>query len=129
MTYDVKTMIIESIILIHILPLSATQNRKLVSKELAIKYPSFSKRKTYNIIEIITRANLPHFAPFQISTSVLVSPLKRFVTARVSPSKPNITPDQKGKNPGPGDRTVPIPASMESAQTITDIPTHIRPVN
>jgi hypothetical protein len=51
------------------------------------------------------------------------------VTTRMIANVPKVAPDKKGRNPGPGERNVPILLRMDSIQTNTEIASQKRPLS
>ena len=115
---------------IHSLCLPVMLEREASSADVVITYPSLGRRIVHKKRKTKAQIMLNHFVPlhrFDIFSSA--SRVRILLITRTIENIPKTTPDQKGRNPGPGDRKVPMPSGVDIKQTKTEIPVQKTPLN
>ena len=105
-------------------------SRKVIRANVIMMYPITCRRRVYMKRAISTQTTLPHPIPCQRSvTFIFPFFFRRFVISRMIARPPKKTADQKGRNPGPGARSVPTSPRKDSIQTNTETASQKRPLN
>jgi hypothetical protein len=105
-------------------------NKRTISPNVVIRYPILGSRRAYIKREVRTRMVFPHFIPFHIWIIFCCCfLLKMLTTIRIIDDVPKVTADQKGRNPGPGSRPLPIPICIDSKHSRIEITSHTTPIN